>query len=174
MRQVSFDKGFTLIELMIVVAIIGILASVAVPYFSGYIVEAKTTEGIQHLKALSDGAVTYFNTEHVDPVDPVRRIRYLYPESSKERFIPVEEGRVGVKYDTHAQNWQVNPWRDLGFETAGSFYYRFSYFTTDHGEQFEANAWASFREPRDSHLVIRGFPDGRLSPVLRPEIEKEE
>lgn len=50
----TMQKGFTLIELMIVVAIIGILAAVAIPQYQDYVTRAKWSDNITQVSALKN------------------------------------------------------------------------------------------------------------------------
>jgi len=54
-------KGFTLIELMIVVAIIGILAAIAIPNFLRFQARAKQTEAKQNLGSIYTAYISYFS-----------------------------------------------------------------------------------------------------------------
>ena len=64
-RAQKSGRGFTLIEMMIVVAIIGILASIAIPAFMKYIRRAKTTEAVMNLRKMFDSSVAYYEKDHV-------------------------------------------------------------------------------------------------------------
>ena len=56
----AIQKGFTLIELMIVVAIIGILAAIAIPAYQDYTIRAQVTEGLNLAGAVKASVAEYY------------------------------------------------------------------------------------------------------------------
>ena len=65
----TVEKGFTLVELMIVVAIIGILASTAVPAYQSYTIRSQVAEGLNMSGPLKNAVATYSIDHGAFPVD---------------------------------------------------------------------------------------------------------
>ena len=63
------QQGFTLIELMIVVAIIGILAAIAIPAYQDYTIRAQVSEGLNLTGACKAAVTEYYQDQGDWPVD---------------------------------------------------------------------------------------------------------
>lgn len=67
LRHAKNQKGFTLIELMIVVAIIGILAAIAIPQFAAYRSRAQNSAALSDARNLRTDMEGYFSEWQVYP-----------------------------------------------------------------------------------------------------------
>lgn len=63
MKHKQKQKGFTLIELMIVVAIIGILAAIAIPSYQDYTARAQVSEAVSLASSFKTGLAEHFQSE---------------------------------------------------------------------------------------------------------------
>ena len=96
--KAQMQKGFTLIELMIVVAIIGILAAIALPAYQDYTNRAKMSEVLTFVSSGRTAVAEYYQSEGTLPADneaaglaPAEEITSKYVES-----LEVEDGVVTV------------------------------------------------------------------------------
>jgi type IV pilus assembly protein PilA len=94
-------KGFTLIELMIVVAIIGILASLAVSAYQTYTVRAQISEGLTFAGGAKGPIVESFNSSGVPPADLTAAGMPPNPTDIRGSYVSqlnVDNGRIDVTF----------------------------------------------------------------------------
>lgn len=144
-------KGFTLIELMIVVAILGILAAVAIPAFLKYIKRSKTSEATMNVRKLYDGSVAYFSSEHVDSGGDIIAAQFpisaaLHPATSP--------GATKVEVN----DWDtLSTFEALQFSVADPLYFQYQYDSagTENASVFTASAFGNLDGDSEFSTFVR-------------------
>ena len=109
------EKGFTLIELMIVVAIIGILAAIAIPNFMRYQAKAKQSEAKANLGSIYTSQITfraendYFSETISGILDwaPSGSTRYAYTMTAAATTTFTSDATSNIDSDGTIDAWQI-------------------------------------------------------------------
>ena len=152
-------KGFTLIELMIVVAIIGILAAVAIPAFMKYIRRSKTSEATMNLRKIFDGSIAYYQKDQ-SARGQAQLVNKQFPDTAEapEGWAGSTcEGGNSQKFVPDGDTWTADTWQRLDFAVSDPFLYLYTY----ESEGFDTEAQFTARANGDLNC------DGRLSTFER-------
>ena len=129
---------------MIVVAIVGVLAAVAVPAFMKYVRRSKTVEASMNVRKLYDSSVAYYEGEHATIAGTIVPQKQFPVAQVETPGVNTCCGQPGDKCDpTAAQpSWQTPTWAALNFSIDDPFYYWYRYDSAGSDKTSNFSAWA--------------------------------
>ena len=109
--------GFTLVELMIVVVILGILAAVAIPAFTRYVKRSKTSEAAGNISKIYQGELTYYQGALERGYSSFVNASALTPGSNPG----------SAKFTANVAAWNTDAnWTAIGFSLDSAHYYAYA------------------------------------------------
>ncbi len=103
----AVQKGFTLIELMIVVAIIGILAAIAIPAYQDYTIRSQVTEGLNLASAVKAGVSEFYANAGSWPAGMSDLGNSTHPSGKYASDLDINNGTIVISYGGQA-NQNIN------------------------------------------------------------------